>query len=213
MVYILLTMNFRLFLRMLSLSALAILAAGGTGCALFRTPATKPEDVGKVDAERIVEASKLRYNDNLIIRLDTATGREEHIKSIDEKGEVELPFVGAIKLEGMTITQAQEAIRNLYVPRYYSYLTVTIVLQTQRFVYLSGAVGGAGGSMPYRDDLTVYRAIQASGGFNEFGKKREVVLTRGGKRIIVDCVEIERHPELDVPLLPGDNIFVPKSNF
>ena len=180
---------------------------------MFRTPATPAESVPKVDPKTIVDASKLRYNDNLIIRLDTATGREEHIKAVDEKGNVELPFVGSIKLEGMTITQAQEAVRNLYVPRYYSYLTVTIVLQTQRFVYLSGALGVPGGSMPYRDDMTVYRAVQASGGFSEFGKKREVELTRGGKKIIVDCVEIERHPELDVPVLPGDIIFVPKSNF
>ncbi len=206
-------MNFRQSLKLISLLALAILAAGWTGCSLFRPKPTDPKDVGAVGAPEIAAAGVLRYNDNLIIRLDTATGREEHVKSVDENGSVELPFVGKIKLSGLTITQAQEAIRTLYVPRYYSYLTVTIVLQTQRYIYLSGELRGQGGAMPYRDDLTVYRAIQAAGGLGEFAKKREVVLTRNGKRIIVDCVEIEKHPELDIPILPGDNIMVPKSSF
>lgn len=206
-------MNLRQLFKAVSLMALVVLAAGWSGCFLFRPKPTKPEDVGKVGAEEIATASQLKFNDNLVIRLDTATGREEHVKTIDEKGNVELPFVGEIKLGGLTITQAQEAVRKLYVPRYYSYLTVTIVLQTQRYIYLSGAVGAAGGSMPYRDDMTVYRAILASGGFNEFAKKREVVITRNGKRIVVDCVEIERRPELDIPLLPGDNVYIPKSNF
>jgi protein involved in polysaccharide export with SLBB domain len=67
--------------------------------------------------------------------------------------------------------------------------------------------------MPYRDDLTIYRAIQSAGGFSEFSKRREVVLTCNGKQMIVDCVEIEKHPELDIPLLPGDIIMVPKTNF
>lgn len=206
-------MNFRQSLKLISLLALVFLAAGWSGCSLFRPKPTDPKDVGTVGAKEIVEASALRYNDNLIIRLDTATGREEHVKAIDENGNVELPFVGKIKLSGMTITQAQEAVRVLYVPRYYSYLTVTIMLQTQRFIYLSGELRGQGGKMPYTDDLTVYRAIQSTGGLGEFAKKREVVLTRNGKRIIVDCVEIEKHPDLDIPLLPGDNIMVPKSNF
>lgn len=207
-------MNFRLSLKIVGLSALAILAAGSLGCGMFRPKSVKPEEAGAVGAKEIAVASALRPNDSVVIRLDTAAGREEHVKTVDEDGSIELPFVGKIKLSGLTVTQAQEVVRKLYVPRYYSYMTVTVMLQTQRMIYLSGETrGGQGGGMPYRDDLTVYRAIQASGGFSEFAKKREVVLTRNGKQMIVDCVEIEKHPELDIPLLPGDILMVPKSNF
>jgi protein involved in polysaccharide export with SLBB domain len=206
-------MNFRQFLKASSLLILVLLAAGGLGCAMFRQKPTDIKDVDAVSAPVIAAANKLRYNDNLVIRLDTATGREEHQKIIDENGTIELPYVGVIKLADLTITQAQEAVRKVYVPRYYSYLTVTITLQTPRFIYLSGEVRGQTGALPYREDMTVYRAIQAGGGLGEFAKKREVVLTRNNKRIIVDCVEIEKHPELDIPVLPGDNIYVPKSNF
>jgi polysaccharide export outer membrane protein len=181
---------------------------------MFRQPSTKPHEAGVVDAKKIAEASALRPNDSVVIRLDTAAGREEHVKTVDEDGNIELPLVGKIKFNGLTVTQAQEAVRKLYVPRLYNYMTVTVMLQTQRMVYLSGEVrGGQGGGMPYRDDLTIYRAIQSAGGFSEFSKRREVVLTRNGKQMIVDCVEIEKHPELDIPLLPGDIIMVPKTNF
>ena len=132
---------------------------------------------------------------------------------VDEEGNIDLPFVGKVKIAGLTVNQAQEAIRKVYVPRYYSYLTVTVVLQTPRMVYLSGELRGSGGAVPYREDMTVYRVIMSSGGFSEFARRREVVLTRSGKQTIVDCVKIEQNPELDIPLLPGDTIMIPKSVF
>ncbi len=207
-------MNFRQSLKTVSLLALAVIAAGSWGCGLFGPPKPKnPLDAGALGPQDIAKAFMFRYNDNVVVRLDTAAGREEHVKIVDEDGNIELPFVGKIRIAGLTVTQAQEAIQKLYVPKYYSYLTVTVLQQTQRMIYLSGELRGAGGAMPYRDDLTVYRAIQAAGGLGEFAKKRQVVLTRNGKQMIVDCIKIEQHPELDIPLLPGDNIMVPKSNF
>jgi protein involved in polysaccharide export with SLBB domain len=116
-------------------------------------------------------------------------------------------------MNGLTVSQAQEVIRKAYVPRYYNYAVVTVVLQTQRFVYLAGELRGSGGAIPYRDDMTVYRLIVSTGGFSEFAKKREIVLTRENKKTIVDCLKIEQNPELDIPLLPGDNIYIPKSAF
>lgn len=210
-------MNLRQFLKIVSLSALAVLAAGSLGCGVLGGSRIPPEKAftppTQYSAPEVAAASAFRPADNLAIRLDMATGREEHLKMVDEDGNIELPFVGKIKVAGLTVNQAQEAIRKVHVPRYYSYLTVTVVLQTQRVVYLSGELRGQGGAVPYRDDMTIYRVIITSGGFSEFAKKREVVLTRNGKQIVVDCVKIEQNPELDIPLLPGDNIMIPKSVF
>lgn len=210
-------MNFRPFLRTVGLPVLVTIAAGTVGCALFGTPEPSPEKKfappTQYNAPEVARASAFRPSDNIVVRLDMATGREEHTKIVDEQGNIEMPFVGKIKVGGLTVNEAQEAIRKPYVPRYYSYLTVTVMLQTPRMVYLSGEVRGQGGSMPYRDDMTVYRLIMSAGGFNEFAKKREVVLTREGKQTIVDCVKIEQDPKLDIPLLPGDNVLIPKSMF
>ncbi|MBI5822193.1 MAG: polysaccharide biosynthesis/export family protein [Verrucomicrobia bacterium] len=210
-------MNFRPFLRTVGWLALATIAAGTWGCTLLRTPEPPPEKKfdppTQYNAPKVAIANAFRPSDSIVIRLDMATGREEHVKMVDEEGNIEMPFVGKIKIGGMTVNQAQEAIRKVYVPRYYSYLTVTATLQTPRMVYLSGEVRGQGGSLPHREDMTVYRLIMQAGGFSEFAKKREVVLTRDGKQTIVDCVKIEQNPELDIPLLPGDNVLVPKSIF
>lgn len=210
-------MNFRQFLKTVGLLVLTAIAAGTSGCTVLGTPEPPPEKKfnppTQYNAPKVALASAFRPSDNVVVRLDMATGREEHIKMVDEEGNIEMPFVGKIKVGGMTVNQAQEAIRKAYVPRYYSYLTVTVTLQTQRMVYLSGELRGQGGGVPYREDMTVYRLIVSAGGFSEFAKKREVVLTREGKQTIVDCVKIEQNPELDIPLLPGDNIMIPKSMF
>ena len=207
-------MNFRQSLKSVSLLVLAIIAGGSLGCGLFGPNVANPlPPPGGYDPVKVAVAAALRPADNLTIRLDMTMGREEHMKIVDEEGNIELPFIGKIKMAGLTVTQAQEAVRKAYVPRYYSYLTVTVVLQTTRVVYLSGEMRGAGGAVPYREDMTVYRVIMAAGGFSEFAKRREVVLTREGKQLIVDCVKIEQHPELDIPLLPGDNIFIRRSAF
>jgi len=210
-------MNFRQSLKAVSLLALAMIAAGSLGCGILHGPQPPPErkfdPSTQYSAPEVALANAFRPADNIVVRLDMATGREEHIKMVDEEGNIDLPFVGKVKIAGLTVNQAQEAIRKVYVPRYYSYLTVTVVLQTPRMVYLSGELRGSGGAVPYREDMTVYRVIMSSGGFSEFARRREVVLTRSGKQTIVDCVKIEQNPELDIPLLPGDTIMIPKSVF
>ncbi|MBI5686964.1 MAG: polysaccharide biosynthesis/export family protein [Verrucomicrobia bacterium] len=210
-------MNFRQCLKIVGLSGLAVIAAGSLGCGILggtKIPEEKKfTPTTQYSAPDVAKASVFRPADNLAIRLDTATGREEHVKTVDEDGNIELPFVGKMKMVNLTVSQAQEVIRKAYVPRYYSYLVVTVVLQTPRMVYMSGELRGQGGGVPYRDDMTIYRLIMSGGGFSEFAKRREVVLTRDGKRTIVDCLKIEQNPELDIPLLPGDSIYIPKSAF
>lgn len=211
-------MNLRSFLKIVGLLALAVIAGGTLGCNIMGgAPAIPPEKAFKPPTEysapEVAKASVFRPSDNLAIRLDSAAGREEHVKTVDEDGNIELPYIGKLKMNGLTISQAQEVIRKAYVPRYYNYAVVTVVLQTQRFIYLAGELRGSGGAVPYRDDMTIYRLIMSTGGFSEFAKKREVVLTRENKKTIVDCLKIEQNPEQDIPLLPGDNVFIPKSAF
>lgn len=211
-------MNIRPSLRIIGLLVVTVAAIGSTGCMLFGGQKVAPDKAftppKEYSAPEVAKASVFRPADNLVIRLDMATTREEHVKLVDEEGGIELPYVGKIKVAGLTPNQAQDAIRKAYVPRYYAYMTVTVVLQTARMVYLSGELrGSGGGGVPYRDDMTIYRVIMSTGGFSEFAKKREVVLTRDNKRTIVDCLKIEQDPELDIPLLPGDIIYIPKSSF
>ncbi len=65
--------------------------------------------------------------------------------------------------------------------------------------------------IPYSEDLTVLRVINAAGGFTEYADKHKVRLLRDGKLNIVDVSAILKQPNLDVPLRPGDSIEVPQS--
>ncbi|MCX7826475.1 MAG: polysaccharide biosynthesis/export family protein, partial [Verrucomicrobiae bacterium] len=170
-------MNARQFLKAIGLLVIVAASVGSLGCHLIgKQPITNPLPP-KPEYDPKAAAPKLRPGDQISVRLDTATGREEHQKTVDENGAIDLPFVGKITVMDKTVAEAQEDVRKAYVPRYYHYLTVTIQLTTQRVVYITGEVKSPA-PIPYRDDLTVYRAIMQAGGFSEFADRRHVVLTR-----------------------------------
>jgi polysaccharide export outer membrane protein len=208
-------MNARLIFKATGLLVVTLCASGWLGCAWLGKPHIEkgkelnaPTTVNPVDT-----ALKLHVADAVTVRLDLAAGREEHIKVVDEYGNIELPFVGKIKIVDLTPTQAQDEIYKLYVPKYYTYLTVTVQAQSsQRIIYLVGEVRQPGAT-PYREDMTVWRTIVAQGGFNEYADRRHLVLTRGNKRMCIDCIEIERNPEKDIPLHPGDMLNIPRLMF
>jgi len=58
----------------------------------------------------------------------------------------------------------------------------------------------------------VLKAISVAGGFTEFANKTNVEVTRinGEKPIIVDCKKALRIHKLDIPIYPGDHVFVRK---
>jgi polysaccharide biosynthesis/export protein len=128
-------------------------------------------------------------------------------------GCVHFDLIGDVHLDGKTAGQAEKEIEALYVPRYYTHLAVTVT-PVVRFFYVDGEVTGAGVSskQPYTGQITVSRAIAAAGGFSPFANRRNVRLYRRNatKPIIVNCVKILDHPELDPPVYPGDRIVVRK---
>ncbi len=65
--------------------------------------------------------------------------------------------------------------------------------------------------LDYADDLTIIRAINASGGFAEYADRSKVRLLRDGKVIVIDAKAILSDPSRDMPLKPGDSIEVPQS--
>ena len=63
------------------------------------------------------------------------------------------------------------------------------------------------GIYPYTPDLTVKRAIQAAGGYNS-GAGTRIYHIRDGKRTEVDYRVITKNPDKDIPLKPGDIVYV-----
>jgi protein involved in polysaccharide export with SLBB domain len=103
----------------------------------------------------------------------------------------------------------EEDITHAYVPRYYNRLNVTVT-PTARFFYVMGQVNNnTGGRIVYTGPITVLSAIAAAGDFTPYANKKDVQITRvNGQIDHVNCVKAIAHPELDLPVYPGDKIQV-----
>lgn len=110
---------------------------------------------------------------------------------------------------GKTVGELEKEIRERYVPQFFQNLTV-VVKPTERFFYVEGQV-----RMPSRQQylgrITVLGAIAAAGGFTDFAQQKKVRILRADGRVeIVNCEKARENPALDVPIYPGDKIFVPR---
>jgi len=135
-----------------------------------------------------------------------------HEERVKDDGTITLPLINSVKVENKTPGEVQRMIRDLYVPRYYRNLTITVQSQNQYF-YVGGEVKAAN-RYPYLGETTVLKAVQSAGDFTDFANKHKVKLTHvNGRTIVIDCLKAIEHPELDPPVYPGDKIYVPRRLF
>ncbi|HLH54912.1 MAG TPA: polysaccharide biosynthesis/export family protein [Verrucomicrobiae bacterium] len=138
----------------------------------------------------------------------TIPQRDERIK---EDGTITLLEGKTFVAAGKTRGQLEREIHDWYVPRYYVKMTVSISPKTQtQFFYVRGEV-----KMPnrqiYISRITVLKAIASANDFTDFARKTAVILTRAnGQKIKINCKKAIRNPNLDLEVLPGDDIFVPR---
>ncbi len=133
-------------------------------------------------------------------------------------GTISMPLIGEVKAAGRTPGD----LRNEIATRLAKFIkddaaTVTVAVATinsYRFV-VSGNVE-RGGSFSSNHYLTVSEAVALAGGPNRYATPEETVIIRpdgqGGKRRIpIDYPAIlkGKNPEMDLPILAGDTIYIP----
>lgn len=128
---------------------------------------------------------------------------------VREDGTITLPLGVTVTAAGKKAGELQDAIRVLYVPKYFHRLTVSVKLE-ERVIYVGGQVRRPDRYV-YAGEMTVLGAIKVAGDFTEFSKKTEVVVTRADNtRIVVDCKKALKDAKYDLPIFPGDRIHVPQ---
>lgn len=158
----------------------------------------------------------LRSGDSIEIRLAGVPTDEIAAFSaqytIDDQGNINLPYINTVKIGGLAPSQAQTVIENkLKAEEIYTHPNITIGIQTgQRFVNVGGSVR-APGRIPYTSDLTLMSSINAAGGFNDFADQKKVRLVHEGKAQIIDTRKIRKDPSTDPKVYPGDQVEVPQS--
>jgi protein involved in polysaccharide export with SLBB domain len=130
--------------------------------------------------------------------------------TITDDGTIALSDIGKVQAAGKTAGELQNEIHDMYVPAYYTHITVTVAIG-DRVYYVRGEVKNPG-RLVYTTETTVTKAIAASGDFTDFANHRNVKLIRAnGAQIKVNCNRVLAGDEPDPPVYPGDQIFVSKT--
>lgn len=135
---------------------------------------------------------------------------------VGEDGSIRFPWIGNVEVAGKSRSEIGEAIETALADGWLRQPQVAVrVLERQnREVSVLGQVNEPG-SIPYKERLTLVQAISLAGGFNPLAQQRKVQLTRetaqGRQTYEIDAKQILENSKADLPLLPGDIVFVPES--
>ncbi len=161
------------------------------------------------------ELDTLQKGDAISISFsDLPTGQPDFQDRIKQDGTITLLQNQTFVAEGKTRGELEKEIRQRYVPNFFQTMTVSVKLTEQtRFFYVDGEVRSPNRQV-YIGQMTVLKAISSAGGFTDFAQKHKVKLTRlDGRVFVVDCPKAIENPKLDLEVLPGDKIWVPRRWF
>lgn len=142
-------------------------------------------------------------------------GRIDGNYSVSSSGTVRMPFVGEVNLSGMSTNAAAAKLESVYKSAgIYSSPTFQISASgadvvRQDVVTVSGFVRSPG-PKPYSPGLTLFQAVAAAGGANEFGSMKRVLLMRGKSNRVYNLNNIE---DRNVVLQANDTIEIPEKTW
>lgn len=153
------------------------------------------------------------------------------VQRVSASGEMPLPMVGVVQVEGLSLREAERKLRELYIQGgYFVNPQVILVLQEydDRSVSVLGQVNKPGQvSLPLEaESVSLIQAITQAGGLTRLAKPDDVRIKRresnavdGEKTFVVDIkhyLSARRQDGVvveDFRLLPGDVVFVPERSF
>ncbi|MBN2786552.1 MAG: SLBB domain-containing protein [Pontiellaceae bacterium] len=204
---------FRKILFSVLFAAMALLS----GCIQPINPADAPV-AGEVHAEAdsatnrtatMVSVYRLKAMDPIYIRFSGIQDQQYLEDVIDENGEIKLLHIDQpIKAAGLTTTQLEDKIKDLYIDGGI-YISVSVVVtMTAKTYYVQGEVK-APGQFPLTSGTTLLQAIASARGYTEFADKKKVRILRSGTSTEKNMKDIEKNPALDVKIEAGDVVNVP----
>lgn len=196
-------------LRIASLVFLTAALAGGATCSGGAEPIVQPT----LQSARPV----IGPSDVLEIRVFGEPDLSGEYR-VESSGNVRLPLIGDVQLDGLTPDQAQALIERGYNAKYLKNAQVTVLVKesNSRKVVVLGEVGKPG-SYPYEERMTVIDAIARAGGTAKLADVNRTLITRTaeGRKVTIEVRvgDIRSGKAPDVEVLPGDIVFIPELMF
>ena len=131
-------------------------------------------------------------------------------------GRITMPMLKEVPVIGMTPAEAEKAITDKLV-NFISAADVTVIVKeiNSKKVYVVGAVKKEG-PISYTYRMTILQALSEAGGLTDYAKKKKIYVLRheGGRDYQLpfdyDAALRGERMELNIPLMPGDTLVVPK---
>ena len=138
--------------------------------------------------------------------------------TVQPDGFISVQVIGDLKVGGLTLDEAREKITQKASVRLKDPELALFLREFQRpYIVVSGEVTNVG-RFEMRENLTALQAIMISGGFKESAKSNQVIVFR---KLNDDMAEVRtlnfksiskaNDLENDLPLQPGDIVYVPRS--
>ena len=134
-----------------------------------------------------------------------------HEETVKEDGNINLPLIGSVQALGKTAGELQKEIQDLYVPKYYVRLTVT-VKPGDLIYYVKGEVKQPGREI-YVGETSVTKAITSAGDFTDFASHKVTLIRANGERLKVNVDTAMENQTHDAKVYPGDQVYVPRRIF
>jgi len=200
-----------------------------SSCASYKQNIMFKVGEGTVLQQKVVEAEKnyvIQRNDFLKFRVYTSNGeliidpdlkllkeippqvastRPDPEYLVDVNGVAKFPMVGELKVEGLTIRQAEAILQKEYA-QYYTNPFVLLQYVNKRVVVL-GAPGGQ--LIPLvNENVTLVEVLAAATGLNNDSKANNIRILRGDEVFVADMSTIEGYRRTNMIMQPGDIVYV-----
>jgi polysaccharide export outer membrane protein len=188
-------------------SLCAVLAAAGCH---DDPPLTYPT-VAKIDESKL----PLGASDKLNLTVYYGAKSFSASYTLDESGQMDVQFIGAVRATGKTLGEVREEIRKRLADGYLNepIVSLTLLELNSLTVNVSGMVSKTG-SLKFTPGMSIVDVIAMSGGFTPMARKNMVKVTRvvnGSPQTYKLPVEMMSEGERPTfPMMPGDEVFVPE---
>lgn len=129
---------------------------------------------------------------------------------VSEKGTIEVPYIGEVKVAGLTLGQIRERLQS-QIDKHLTNTSV-IVKMVNRSITVLGEVKAPGQFRMLRNKVTIFEALGYAGDITDHGNRKKVKIIReeSGKRTVVslDLTDKELISSPYYTLLPNDLVYV-----
>lgn len=175
-----------------------------SGCGMKQVKGPKPART--IDSVNLLQTYRVGPNDVLKVEVFDEENLTTETK-VSGQGTIKFPLIGEVSVQGLTVQEVEEALTVKLQAGYLKNPKLTLAITSYRNVYVSGEAKTPG-AFPFKEGLTVLKAITLAGGWTERADKGQTKVLRK-----IDGVEQVLTVKLEDSIQPDDIIIVPESFF